>query len=64
MLAARLHSPGKGLRLEDVPIPEPSGTGVRVRVAGGGVCRTDLHIVDGSQPRVEMPLTLGHEVAG
>lgn len=64
MLAVRLHSAGDRLRLEEVPIPEPSGTEVRVRVAGCGVCRTDLHIVDGSQPRVEMPLTLGHEVAG
>ena len=64
MLAARLHSPGEALHLEEVPIPEPTGTEVRVRVAGCGVCRTDLHIVDGSQPRVEMPLTLGHEVAG
>jgi propanol-preferring alcohol dehydrogenase len=64
MLAARLHSPGEALHLEEVPMPEPTGTEVRVRVAGCGVCRTDLHIVDGSQARVEMPLTLGHEVAG
>ena len=64
MLAARLHSVGERMRLEEVPIPEPSGTQVRVRVAGCGVCRTDLHIVDGSQPRVELPLTLGHEIAG
>ena len=37
---------------------------MRIRVAGAGVCHTDLHIVDGSQPRVELPVTLGHEVAG
>ena len=55
MLAVRLHAPGEPLRLEDVPLPEPPGTEVRVRVAGCGVCHTDLHIVDGTQPRVELP---------
>ena len=64
MRAVRLHAPGEALRLEDVPLPEPAGTEVRVRVAGAGVCHTDLHIVDGIQSRVELPRTLGHEVAG
>jgi alcohol dehydrogenase, propanol-preferring len=64
MRAVRLDAPGAVLRVVDVPIPEPTGTQVRIRVAGCGVCRTDLHIVDGSQPRVELPLILGHEVAG
>ncbi|HEU4864233.1 MAG TPA: alcohol dehydrogenase catalytic domain-containing protein [Candidatus Limnocylindria bacterium] len=64
MLAARLHAPGEALRLVDVPRPEPSGSQVLVRVAGCGVCHTDLHIADGTQTRVELPLTLGHEVAG
>ncbi len=64
MRAVRLHAAGGDLRLEDVPLPEPRGTEVRIRVGGCGVCRTDLHIVDGTQPRVELPRTLGHEVAG
>ena len=64
MRAVRLDAPGHPLRVEDVPQPEPSGTEVRIRVAGCGVCHTDLHIVDGTQTRVELPLTLGHEVAG
>jgi propanol-preferring alcohol dehydrogenase len=64
MLAARLHAPGETLRLVEVPRPEPAGTEVLIRVAGCGVCRTDLHVVDGTQPRVELPRTLGHEVAG
>lgn len=64
MRAVRLDAPGAGLRLVDVPTPEPSGTEVRIRVAGCGVCHTDLHIVDGVQARVEFPLILGHEVAG
>ena len=64
MRAVRLDAPDVPLRLVDVPVPEPTGTDVRIRVAGCGVCRTDLHIVDGTQPRVEFPLILGHEVAG
>jgi alcohol dehydrogenase, propanol-preferring len=64
MLAVRLNAPGEELVLTELPLPEPTGTEVRVRVAGCGVCHTDLHIVDGIQPRVELPRTLGHEVAG
>jgi len=64
MLAVRLNAPGEELRLEDVPLPEPRGSEVRIRVAGCGVCHTDLHIVDGTQARVDLPRTLGHEVAG
>ena len=43
---------------------DPAGAEVRIRVAGCGVCHTDLHVVDGIQTRVELPVTLGHEVAG
>lgn len=64
MRAVRLHAPGEPLRVEEMPLPEPSGMEVRVRVAGCGVCHTDLHIADGTQARVDLPVTLGHEVAG
>jgi alcohol dehydrogenase, propanol-preferring len=64
MLAARLHAPGEPLRLEQVELPDPQGTEVRVRVAACGVCHTDLHITRGVLQRVELPLTLGHEIAG
>ncbi len=64
MRAVRFHGPGSGLRIVDLPLPEPTGTQVRVRVAGCGVCHTDLHVVDGVQTRVVPPVTLGHEVAG
>jgi propanol-preferring alcohol dehydrogenase len=37
---------------------------VRIRIAGCGICRTDLHIASGDLSRVELPITLGHEVAG
>lgn len=64
MLAVRLHAAGEELRVEEVPLPVPRGAEVRVRVAACGVCRSDLHIVDGTQRRVDLPRTLGHEVAG
>lgn len=64
MRAVRLHAVGEPLRVEDVTLPEPTGSQVRIRVAGCGVCHTDLHVVDGIQTRVELPVTLGHEVAG
>lgn len=64
MRAARLHHAGEAPVLEDLPLPEPDGTEVRIRVAGCGVCHTDLHIVAGTQTRVRLPLTLGHEVSG
>jgi alcohol dehydrogenase, propanol-preferring len=64
MLAVRLHAPREPLRVEEVPTPEPEGTEVRIRVAGAGVCHTDLHIVDGTQSRVALPVTPGHEVTG
>jgi alcohol dehydrogenase, propanol-preferring len=58
VLAARLYAPGEPLRLEELPLPEPSGSEVRIRVGGCGVCHTDLHIVDGIQSRVVLPTTL------
>jgi alcohol dehydrogenase, propanol-preferring len=64
MRAVRLHAVNQPLRVEEVPTPVPTGPAVRIRVAGAGVCRTDLHIVDGTQPRVDLPRTLGHEVSG
>ena len=64
MRAVRLHAPGEELRVEEIATPQPTGTAVRVRVGGAGVCRTDLHIVDGVQTRVDLPRVLGHEIAG
>lgn len=64
MLAVRLHRAGAPPGIEEVPSPRPGAGAVTVRVGGCGVCHTDLHIVDGTQERVELPLTLGHEVAG
>jgi propanol-preferring alcohol dehydrogenase len=64
VLAVRLHAAGEPLSVEEQPLPVPTGTGVRVAVSGCGVCHTDVHIWQGTMPRVELPLTLGHEIAG
>jgi propanol-preferring alcohol dehydrogenase len=64
MLAVRTHAAGEPLRVEDVPVPEPSGTEVRVRVAGCGVCHTDLHLARTDRLRITRPVTLGHEIGG
>jgi len=54
----------RSLLLEDVPCPEPGPDHVRVRVQVCGVCRTDLHIVEGELPPAKRPLIPGHEVVG
>ena len=64
MLAVRTHAAGEPLRFEEVPVPVPRGTEVLVRVAGAGVCHTDLHVARTDRIRVDRPVTLGHEVAG
>jgi D-arabinose 1-dehydrogenase-like Zn-dependent alcohol dehydrogenase len=65
MLAARLVEPGEPLRIDEVPIPEPSADEVLVRVAACGLCGTDIHLaVDGDIPVAHTPITLGHEGAG
>lgn len=65
MRAARLLPGAQGIRVVDVPVPEPFGTAVRVRVVASGVCRSDVHTVDGLFDHlVRRPVTLGHEVSG
>lgn len=52
------------LRSEWRPVPEPGAGEVLVRVAACGVCRTDLHIVEGELPLVQSPIVPGHQVVG
>ncbi len=59
-----LTSPRTRLVAADLPLPAPGPGQLRVRVAACGVCRTDLHVVDGELPRPKLPLVLGHEVVG
>jgi alcohol dehydrogenase, propanol-preferring len=64
MRAMVLHAAGETLRLEEVPVPEPGPGQVLLRVSACGVCRTDLHVVDGELPDPKLPLVLGHQVVG
>ena len=59
-----LSRPGEPLELRDVPVPEAAPGQVLLRVLACGVCRTDLHVVDGELPRPKLPLVLGHQIVG
>jgi propanol-preferring alcohol dehydrogenase len=64
MRAMVLDAPRQPLRAADVPPPRPGPEQVLVRVHACGVCRTDLHVVDGELPDPRLPLVPGHEVVG
>jgi 6-hydroxycyclohex-1-ene-1-carbonyl-CoA dehydrogenase len=65
MKAIQLTAAGAPLEIRDVPDPKPGDGDVVVRVAGCGVCHTDIGFwKDGVPTKKPMPLTLGHEVAG
>ena len=61
MLLNNLKSPLEYLELAD---PQPGPGEIRVRVAACGVCRTDLHVVDGELPQPRVPIVPGHEIVG
>jgi propanol-preferring alcohol dehydrogenase len=64
MRAMLLEQPGRPLRLATLPRPVPGPGQVLVKVAACGVCRTDLHVLDGELASPKLPLILGHEVVG
>lgn len=64
MPAMVLEEPGGELRLKEVPVPRPGPDQVLVKVRFCGVCRTDLHIVDGELSAPKLPLIPGHEIVG
>jgi propanol-preferring alcohol dehydrogenase len=55
---------GRPLRLAAIPTPAPGPGDVRIRVTACGVCRTDLHVLDGELPKPKVPLVLGHQIVG
>ena len=57
------RSPGE-LRLKELPRPEPGSGQLLIKVHACGVCRTDLHVVDGDLTEPKLPLVPGHEVVG
>lgn len=64
MKATRFIEVGKPIQLEELPDPSVGPTDVLVRVAGAGVCHSDLHVIDGEVNVRQRPITLGHENAG
>lgn len=59
-----LYAPHTALRLEERAIPQPGPGQVLLRVQACGVCRTDLHVVDGELTEPVLPLVPGHEIVG
>lgn len=65
MKAAVFYGPDQPLKVEEVPDPNPGPGEVLVKVAGCGVCHTDLHYIDHGVPTFKQPpLILGHETSG
>ena len=64
MRAMLLRAAGEPLRPEDLQVSEPGPRQVLIKVAACGVCRTDLHIVNGELPDAKLPLVIGHQIVG
>ena len=64
MHAMVLNAPGRPLEWTEWPDRMPGPGEIKVAVAACGVCRTDLHVVDGELPHPRLPLIPGHEIVG
>lgn len=64
MRAMVLVKAGTPLQPLEVPVPSPGPGQVLVKVAACGVCRTDLHVVDGELTEPKLPIIPGHEIVG
>jgi alcohol dehydrogenase, propanol-preferring len=64
MRAMVLDGPGKPLVERELAVPDPGPDQVLVKIHACGVCRTDLHVVDGELPHPKLPLIPGHEIVG
>ena len=64
MRAMVLDGPGRPLRETELPVPEPSEGEVLLKVKACGVCRTDLHLLDGEVDVPDPPRVLGHQIVG
>ncbi len=64
MQAMVLHAPGEPLRPETRAVPHAGPEGVLLRVLACGICRTDLHVVDGELREPRLPLVPGHQIVG
>jgi propanol-preferring alcohol dehydrogenase len=64
MRAMVFERPGQRLRLAEVKVPRPAAEQILLKVRACGVCRTDLHVVDGELAGPALPLIPGHEIVG
>jgi propanol-preferring alcohol dehydrogenase len=64
MLAMRLPALRQKLECVELPDRQPGPGQIRVKIAACGVCRTDLHVVDGELPNPQVPIIPGHEIIG
>jgi len=64
MKAMILEKPGAGLRPVDIPEPRPLPDQLLIKVHACGVCRTDLHVVDGELTEPNLPVVPGHQIVG
>ncbi len=64
MHAMVLDQPRTPLVMRERPLPSPGAGEIMVAVTACGVCRTDLHVVDGDLPHPKLPLVPGHEIVG
>ncbi|HEY8334068.1 MAG TPA: zinc-dependent alcohol dehydrogenase family protein [Tardiphaga sp.] len=64
MRAMVLPGPGAQLQMQERADPVPGAGQIRVKVSACGVCRTDLHVVDGELPDIKYPIVPGHEIVG
>jgi propanol-preferring alcohol dehydrogenase len=64
MKAMQLAAPRTALKCVDVPQPKPGRGQLLIRIRACGVCRTDLHVVDGELAEAKLPIIPGHEIVG
>jgi len=59
-----LTAPGQALQLQELPKPRPAAGQLLLKVTACGICRTDLHVVDGELTEPALPLVPGHQIVG
>jgi alcohol dehydrogenase, propanol-preferring len=64
MRAMVLDRPKSALTMRERPLPQPQAGEILLAVEACGVCRTDLHVVDGELPQPKLPIVPGHEIVG
>jgi alcohol dehydrogenase, propanol-preferring len=64
MHAMLLERPGEKLKFVELPIPQPNANQVLIEVHACGICRTDLHVVDGELKQPKLPIIPGHQIVG